>query len=161
MKKILLGILVAMMLVLSVSVVSATMSGTDITLGSDSTEAANPNYDDGDGKDSHKSGTFQLSSSGAGVITNVACTITPESGYKNINSDDTDDYEDDLDMNVTPQSTTIADNGSILVDVSARIPAQLDAVDSDGKAGAFKTATITCTGTEGASQVSVQGPMVM
>lgn len=153
-KSILMVILMIIVLVLSVSIVSATMTGTDVTLGDENTEAANPNADDGDGEDSRESETFTLTNSGDEDITDLVCTIAPESGYKNINSDDEDDFEDDLDMNLTIPSTTIENGTSITITVDARIPAKLDAVDSDGDASSFKTATITCTGTEAGNTIT-------
>ena len=147
-KSISMTILIAMILLLSVSTASASLSGpttVPVVLGGTSTSAANPNYDDDAGKDSSVTGTFTLTSSGAGNITSLACTISPANGYKNILSNNTDDYDDDLNMVVTLPDTTLINDSFMTVDVAARIPAKLNDVDGDGDPTSYKTSTITCT----------------
>ncbi|MBW2995986.1 hypothetical protein KY332_01665 [Candidatus Woesearchaeota archaeon] len=154
MKKVLIAILMIIALVLCVSSASAAINADTLTIGDSNTDAANSEGDDGDGVDSHKPATLTLTSSGAGAITGLTCVVeSVEDGYRNINSADDNDWEDDLDITITVPTDTIPDNGSVDVTVNARIVSKLDAVNSDGEAGAFKVATIKCSGTEGGSPI--------
>lgn len=136
MKKLLIGFLMAIALMLSVSLASAaiTVSGTyDAThpmFGSASQVASNPDADDDAYQDIYVESQITLNSTTDITLNTV--TVTPVSGFS----------VEDLTITISDADKTLAANVQEAVTFKARIPETLDAVDANYNAVAIKVAQV-------------------
>jgi len=139
MKKVLMAILMAIVLVLSVSLVSAAVTVTSTygddtpTFGSDSQQASNPNADEAVDEDIFDNGDITLNNDAGTDATITSITVSAASGFS----------EDDINVTLDDSDLVVGANSSEAVTLKARIPEQLNAVDVDGDAMAFKVGTVT------------------
>jgi hypothetical protein len=137
MKKVFMAILSAMILVFCIATASAAVSVTSTinsdnpVFGGSSQMASNPNADDSADENIYDTGEVTLNSSSAVTITGI--TVSPESGFS----------EGDLDITLDDSDLSLAADTPEAITLKARIPEQLDAVDSDLEEAAFKVATVT------------------
>jgi len=138
-KSILMAILAILTLALSVSMVSAavtvqsTFSSSSPTFGDSSQMASNPNADAEADENIYDTGDVTLNSTAAVTVSSI--TVTPASGFSLT----------DLNITLNDVDLSLAAGVPEAITLSARIPEQLDAVNSDLQEVAFKVATVTFT----------------
>ena len=144
-KYVLMTILMAIVLLLSVSIASATLdiesvyTSTTPTFGGTTTMASNPNADAIADENIYINADVTLNSTGATTVASI--TVTPESGFSNTDSSSSG-Y---INITLTDVGLALLAGTSTPVTINARIPERLDAVDSDMDEVAIKVATLIFT----------------
>ena len=123
----------------------AALSGAaaELTLGSDSTRASNPNADDVADRNSNVQATFVITNNEAAAISNLAAVFTPKSPYTTA----------DLNLSVTFDRTSLNPTETATATITGRITEKLDAVSSVASGLdeiAISVATVQFTATGGA-----------
>ncbi|MEE9524998.1 MAG: hypothetical protein V3V78_00130 [Candidatus Woesearchaeota archaeon] len=137
MKKVFTAILAAILLIFCVATASAAVSvestfdSNSPLFGGSSQMASNSNADDEVDENIHDTGDVTLNSTAAVTVTSI--TVVPESGFT----------ETELNITLDDADLTLAANVPEAITLKARIPENLDAVDSDLEEVAFKVATVT------------------
>jgi hypothetical protein len=137
MKKLLFAAVVAFLLISVFSVaaldigVTATYGKENPTFGSETQRASNPNADNEDDIDLYITENIEVENTGVGNITIDSIEVVPADGFST----------EDLDIQLV-NSVTVNAGAKVTVRLKARIPEELDAVDSDLKPSAFNVAEI-------------------
>jgi hypothetical protein len=119
--------------------ITSSFSADSPTFGSDDQDASNPNLDDDD-NDYHQyvTGTVSVSNNGTSNVTIDSISVTEKMTF------DTDEEGTNNPLNITLKNPVTVGAGSTAnVELEARIPAGLDAVNSKQEAVAFNVADIS------------------
>ena len=132
----LLGIIAMVFCVTSVSAamtVTDTFDNANPTFGDENQMASNPNADEEEYENIYVDGDITLNNDGSSDVTILSVGVSPATGFS----------VSDLDITLDDADLTIAAGTSEPVTLNARIPEDLDAVDSDLQESAIKVGTIT------------------
>ncbi len=116
----LLTVMVFMLAFAAFDVAALSGAAAELTLGSDSTRASNPNADDVADRNSNVQTTFVITNNDGVAISNLAGVFTPKSPYT----------ATDLNLSVTFDRTTLNPSETATATISGRITEKLDAVSS-------------------------------